>query len=50
MHQRPGFLREVTIPLIVSIAMIVAFALVVPTCGESAERELVKAKVEGRVP
>jgi hypothetical protein len=50
MHQRPGFLREVTIPLIVSIAMIVAFALVVPTCGESARQELIEAKLDGRVP
>jgi hypothetical protein len=50
MHQRPGFLREVTIPLIVSIAMIVAFALVVPRCGESARRELIEAKLDGRVP
>jgi hypothetical protein len=50
MHQRPGFLREVTVPLIASIVAIVAFALVMPTCAKSAQRELIEARIEGRVP
>lgn len=50
MHQRPGFMREVTIPMIVAVVMMTAFALIVPRCGESAQRELIEAKLDGRVP
>ena len=50
MHHREGFMREMTIPAMVSIIAIVLFALIVPRCGESAGRKLVEIKVEGRVP